>query len=143
MDPMLPASPMMPAPRLAEPRAFEPGRPDRYTGVVAVSRLLAAHDDSFRVYEVRFAAGARTVWHAHAGEQWLIGLVGLCVVQCGGEAARRLRPGEASHIPAGVRHWHGSGQENGASHLVLSVVGATTWEDHLGDDEYAAALAHS
>jgi 4-carboxymuconolactone decarboxylase len=133
----------MPAPRLAEARVFEAGRSDRYTGAVAVARLLAARDDSFRVYEVRFEAGARTVWHAHAGEQWLIGLVDVCVVQCVGEAVRRLGPGEVSLIPAGVRHWHGARQDSGASHLVLNVVGATTWEAPLGADEYAAALSQS
>jgi quercetin dioxygenase-like cupin family protein len=133
----------MPAPRLAEARAFETGRPERYTGVAAVARLLAARDDSLRVYEVRFEAGARTVWHVHAGEQWLIGLVDVCVIQCMGEAVRRLGPGEASLIPAGVRHWHGAGQESGASHLVLNVVGATTWDAPIGADEYAAALSQS
>ena len=140
---MLPGSPTIPGPRLAEARAFETGYPDRYTGPVAVARLLAAHDDSLRVYEVRFAAGARTVWHAHAGEQWLIGLAGFCVVQCAGEATRRLGPGEATRVPAGVRHWHGAEPESGASHLVLNVAGATTWGAHLGDDEYLAALAQS
>ena len=127
--------------RLAEARAFETGRPDRYTGPAAVARLLAARDDSVRVYEVRFAAGARTVWHVHSSEQWLIGLVGFCVVQCAGEAARRLGPGEANHVPAGVRHWHGAGPDTGASHLVLNVGGATAWEAALAADEYAAAVA--
>jgi quercetin dioxygenase-like cupin family protein len=140
---MVPDSPTMPAARLCEARAFESGRPERYTGAVAVARLLAAQDDSVRVYEVRFAAGARTVWHAHAGEQWLIGLVGICVLQWAGEAVRRIGPGEASQVPAGVRHWHGAGQESRASHLVLNVVGATTWEAHLGEHEYAGALAQS
>ena len=140
---MPPDVPSMPGPRLAPVQAFETGRLDRYTGPVAVARLLAAHDDSLRVYEVRFAAGARTVWHAHAGEQWLIGLAGAWVVQCSGEALRRLGPGEAALIPAGVRHWHGAGQESGASHLVLNLVTATTWEAPLSAEEYAAALAQS
>jgi quercetin dioxygenase-like cupin family protein len=136
-------SPTMPAPRVAEARLFEIGRSDRYTGAVAVARLVAARDDSFRVYEVRFEAAARTVWHAHAGEQWLVGLVNVSVVQCAGEAVRRLRPGQSTLIPAGVRHWHGAGHASGASHLVLNVVGATTWEAPVGTDEYAAALSHS
>ena len=134
---------LLPGPRLAEAEAFEPGRVDRYTGPTAVARVLAANDDSLRVYEVRFAAGARTVWHVHAGDQWLIGLVGSCLVQCSGEAVRHLGPGEATQIPAGVRHWHGAGQQNGASHLVVNVAGATTWEAPLSPDEYAAALAQS
>ena len=142
MDP-LPDSRTMPAIRLAEARAFEAGRPDRYTGVVAVARVLAALDDSVRVYEVRFAAGARTVWHAHSSEQWLIGLVGFCVVQCAGEVARRLGPGEASHVPAGARHWHGAGPESGASHVVVNIGGATAWEAPLAADEYAAAVTQS
>ena len=138
-----PDQPGIPAPRLAEAPAFETGRPDRYTGQVAVARVLTAHDDSLRVYEVRFAPSARTVWHVHAGEQWLIGLVGSYLVQCADETARRLGPGEATLIPAGVRHWHGAEQNSGASHLVLNVVGATTWLAPLTVEEYAAAAAHS
>lgn len=134
-------SPAMPAPRLAEARTFETGRPGRYTGPVAVARLVAARDDSLRAYEVRFEAGARTVWHSHAGMQWLIGLAGDWVVQCAGERIRRFGPGEATLIPAGARHWHGAGRESGASHLALNVVGATAWEAPLSAEEYAAALA--
>jgi quercetin dioxygenase-like cupin family protein len=133
----------MPEPRLAEAQAFEIGRLDRYTGPVAVARVLAARDDRLRVYEVRFAPGARTVWHVHAGDQWLVGLAGTCLVQCADAMARRVGPGEATLIPAGVRHWHGAGQHSGASHLVLNVVGATTWEAPLTVEEYAAAVAHS
>jgi quercetin dioxygenase-like cupin family protein len=131
----------MPAPRIAPEHLFEIGQPDRYTGSVSVARLLAASDDSFRVYEVRFAPGARTVWHTHAGGQWLIGLVGLWVVQSASEAARRLGPGEVAYVPAGVLHWHGAKGENGASHLVLNVVGATEWVEPLSAEEYAAVIA--
>jgi 4-carboxymuconolactone decarboxylase len=133
------ASAAMPAARLAEPKAFEIGRTERYTGAVSVARLLAARDDSLRVYEVRFAAGARTVWHAHVAAQWLIGLVGPLMVQCTGETVRRLMPGEAILIPPGMRHWHGAGRESGASHLALNEGGDTTWERPLSAEEYAEA----
>ncbi len=139
MHPMPSRAATMPAPSLADPQAFETGRPDRYTGRVAVARLVAARDDSLRAYEVRFEAGARTVWHAHAGVQWLIGLAGHWLVQCAGEEALRLGPGEVTLIPAGIRHWHGATPDSGASHLALNVVGETTWEAPLGHEEYAAA----
>ncbi|HEX6433382.1 MAG TPA: cupin domain-containing protein [Gemmatimonadales bacterium] len=132
---------MMPTPRLAPEHTFEIGRTDRYTGSVSLARLLAAADDSVRVYEVRFAPGARTVWHTHAGGQWLIGLVGLWVVQVAGESARQLGAGEVAYVPAGVLHWHGAKGENGASHLVLNVVGATDWAEPLSAEEYAAVIA--
>lgn len=134
------APPALPPPRLAEGQLFEPARPERYTGLADVARLLAAHDDSVRAYEVRFTAGARTVWHTHAGEHWLTGLVGHSIVQCAGAPARQLGPGEAIRIPAGVRHWHGAGAESGASHLVLIMAGPTTWEDPVSVADYAAAL---
>ena len=68
--------------RLAAAGAFELGSPERYVGTVHVARILRAADDSVRAYEVCFAAGGRTVWHTHAGEQFLVTLGGRCVVQC-------------------------------------------------------------
>ncbi len=139
MSPTPAASAEMPAARLASASAFEAGRPERYTGPAAVARLLAARDDSVRAYEVRFAAGARTVWHVHEGEHWLVGLAGPVLLQCEGAAARWISPGEAARVPPGVRHWHGAGPEQGASHLVLNIVGGTTWDRPVNREEYARA----
>ena len=128
------------APRLAEPVAFESGRPERYTGTVNIARVLRALDDSVRAYEVCFAAGARTVWHVHGGDQLLVVLSGTCVVQCGDAPARSLAPGDSIRVPAGVRHWHGAFPAIPASHLALNVHGPTDWGRPVSDAEYLAAL---
>jgi 4-carboxymuconolactone decarboxylase len=127
-------------PRLADAAAFESGRPERYTGNVGIARVLRARDDSVRAYEVYFAAGARTVWHVHAGDQLLITLSGTCVVECGDAPARFLAPGDSIRVPAGVRHWHGTIPATPASHLALNVHGPTDWGRPVSDAEYLAAV---
>ncbi|MGH7578995.1 MAG: cupin domain-containing protein [Gemmatimonadales bacterium] len=127
-------------PRLAAPAAFEAGRPERYTGNVKVARILRAGDDSVRVYEVCFAPGSRTVWHAHAGEQLLVILSGRCVVQCVDTPPRHLAPGGSIRVPPGVRHWHGALPEGPASHLALNANGPTDWGRAVSDAEFSAAV---
>jgi quercetin dioxygenase-like cupin family protein len=129
-----------PEPRLDDPAAFESGRSERYTGNVSLARVLSARDDSVRAYEVCFAAGSRTVWHAHAGDQLLITLSGTCVVQCGDAPARTLAPGDSIRVPPGVRHWHGAIPTTPASHLALNIHGPTDWGRPVSDAEYLAAV---
>jgi quercetin dioxygenase-like cupin family protein len=126
--------------RLAAAGAFEVGSPERYVGTVHVARILRAADDSVRAYEVCFAAGGRTVWHAHAREQFLVTLVGGCVVQCVDAPARRLGPGECFRVPAGVQHWHGALPGRAASHLALNAHGPTEWGRPVSDAEFSAAV---
>jgi quercetin dioxygenase-like cupin family protein len=128
------------APRLGGTAAFEAGRPERYTGSVNVARVLRAGDDSVRVYEVCFAPGSRTVWHAHAGEQLLVILSGHCVVQCVDAPALHLAPGEGIRVPAGVRHWHGALPAGPASHLALNAHGPTDWGRPVSDAEFRVAV---
>jgi quercetin dioxygenase-like cupin family protein len=119
--------------------AFEPGSPERYSGTVHVARILRAADDTVRAYEVCFAAGGRTVWHAHAGEQFLITIGGRCVVQCADAPARHLGPGDCFRVPAGVQHWHGALPGGAAAHLVLNAHGPTVWGRPVSDAEFSAA----
>jgi len=128
------------APRLAPAAAFEPGSPERYTGNVNVARILRAGDDSLRAYEVCFAPGSRTVWHAHSGEQLLVILSGHCVVQCADSAAQQLAPGDSLRVPAGMRHWHGALPDGPASHLALNAHGPTDWGRPVSDAEFRMAM---
>lgn len=127
------------ASRLAPAAAFEPGSPERYTGSVSVARVLRADDDSVRAYEVCFAPGSRTVWHAHSGEQLLVILSGRCVVQCADGPAQHLGPGDSLRVPAGKRHWHGALPEGPASHLALNAHGPTDWGPPVSDAEFRIA----
>ncbi|MGH9176310.1 MAG: cupin domain-containing protein [Vicinamibacterales bacterium] len=95
------------------------------------------------MYEVFFSAGARTVWHAHEGEQILVGLSGTCLVQVLGEAARALAPGRAVRIAAGVRHWHGAGRGTHASHLGVNESLPTAWGEPVADADYVRAAAQA
>ncbi len=126
--------------RLAAPTAFELGRPERYAGTVHVARILRAADDTVRAYEVCFAAGGRTVWHAHAGEQFLVGLGGSCVVQCMDAPPRHLGPGDSFRVPAGLRHWHGALPGGPAAHLALNSHGPTEWGHPVSEAEFSAAV---
>jgi 4-carboxymuconolactone decarboxylase len=126
-------------PRLASAAALEAGDPHRYTGSVRVARVLRAGDDTVRVYEVCFAPGSRTVWHAHTGEQMLVALSGHCVVQIAGAPARRLGPGDSIRVPGGARHWHGALPGGPASHLALNVHGPTEWDRPVSDAEFGEA----
>jgi quercetin dioxygenase-like cupin family protein len=131
------------APRLAPAAAFEAGSPERYTGPVNVARVIRAGDDSVRAYEVCFAPGSRTVWHAHAGEQLLVVLSGRCVVQCADGPARYLAPGEGIRVAAGVRHWHGALPTGPGSHLALNAHGPTDWGRPVSDVEFSVAVRRS
>ncbi len=126
-------------PQLAPRASVAPGSPERFTGDVLVGAVVEGPGEGYAVYEVHFEPGARTVWHQHVGEQLLVGLTGVCVVQFDGQPARALMPGEAIRIPAGVRHWHGAGSRMAAGHLALNAPGPTAWGEAVAPDAYSVA----
>jgi quercetin dioxygenase-like cupin family protein len=128
------------SPQLAAATAFELGSAERYTGIVHVARILRAADDTVRAYEVCFEAGARTVWHAHTGEQFLVTLSGRCVVQCVDASAHHLGPGDCFRVAAGVRHWHGALPGGAATQLALNAHGPTEWGRPVSDTEFSVAV---
>lgn len=56
---------------------------------------------------ITFAPGSHSNWHRHGGMDILV-TGGVGVYQEEGKKAQVLRKGDVVHIPAGVRHWHGS-----------------------------------
>lgn len=128
-------------PRLVAASDLVPGVPERFTGAVRVGIVAEAPGSPLSVYEVLFGAGARTVWHRHAGDQILVGLDGECFFQFEGEGRRRLAAGQTVRIPGGVRHWHGAGPVGAASHLALNHVGATEWGGMVSEMDYRSPLA--
>ena len=66
------------------------------------------------ICSVTFEPGCRNHWHIHhagqGGGQILLCTAGRGFYQEWGTEARELRPGDVVNIPAGVKHWHGSGQ---------------------------------
>ncbi|MBH1933896.1 cupin domain-containing protein [Streptomyces sp. AV19] len=116
------------------------------TGAVSVERLAAPVAPSrLRVDSVRFAPGARTVWHRHPLGQVLhitagSGLVG----RAGGGPAETVRTGDTVVIGADEWHWHGAGPEGPMEHLAVQEAGADGTEAERGapvsDAEYASVL---
>lgn len=91
-------------PQLAPPDVLAPGSPERFTGAVQVGPVVErAEPQSLAVYEVFFAAGARTVWHEHMGDQLLVGFTGSCLVQVQGQRDAYAPQGRRSvFAPAGA-----------------------------------------
>ena len=106
-----------------------------FSGVVHRSRFAAPKAEPFSeaVY-VHFAAGARTNWHTHQGEQILIGVKGECVLVYPGKPPQRFGMGQSVRIPAGERHWHGATEVDSA-HIAVNL-GATDWLEAVTEAEY-------
>ena len=87
----------------------------------------------------------RNNWHIHqaktGGGQLL-----LCTEGCGwyqewGKEARKLYPGDAVEILAGVKHWHGAAKDSWFSHLAVELPGENTsseWLEAVTDEAYNA-----
>jgi quercetin dioxygenase-like cupin family protein len=90
---------------------------------------------------VHFGPQARTNWHTHAGDQILMVVSGVILVQFAGHQALLLEPGQAIRIPDGIRHWHGSAGAPSA-HIAVNL-GGTNWQDAVKELEYDAALKGS
>jgi 4-carboxymuconolactone decarboxylase len=131
-------------PDLLIPRAaLVPGEPTRYTGGVRVAPVAGSEDKTVRLYQVLFAPGARTVWHAHSGEQVLLALDGPFIVQVAGRPAQYVAEGHAARIPPGRRHWHGALPDHEACHLAVNIACTTEWFEPVSDHDYAGAAQHA
>ena len=79
------------------------------------------------VVNVTFEPGCRNNWHIHkatkGGGQTLVCVGGRGYYQEWGKEPVELRPGDAVHIPAGVKHWHGAAPDSWFSHLAIEVPG--------------------
>ncbi len=115
--------------------------PSSFTGE-AYSSLLAdsAPERPTRVYYVRFAARARTYWHAHAGTQILLVQEGTCLLQREGGPIERHPQGSVVRIPPGKRHWHGADPDHAMVHVALNLESPhTDWLGAVSDTEYGGA----
>ncbi len=119
--------------------------PDEYfTGNVRIDPLFDAPAPA-RMYGgiVTFEPGARTAWHTHPLGQILIVTAGCGLVQCWGEPARKIRPGDVIWCPPGEKHWHGAAATTAMTHMALveKLDGkAVDWLEKVSDEQYRAAL---
>ncbi len=117
-----------------------------FTGAVWVHMLHTDREKVFdtQVYNVTFAASARTFWHSHPGGQILLVTHGTGYYQERGKPARILKPGDTVAIPPDVEHWHGAAPGESFIHLGMSTqdhLGPAKWLGPVTDKEYGEATA--
>lgn len=112
-----------------------------FTGDVYFDEIAKGEGAShLRVNTVRFAPGARTAWHAHAGGQTLHITEGVAVVQARGGEMLVVRAGDTIYTPPGEWHWHGAAKSRFMTHLAIWDVPLSgpesEWGDLVTDAEY-------
>ena len=120
------------------------GPAEWFTGTVRLDPLFAASEPG-RVSgaSVTFEPGARSAWHTHPLGQALIVTAGCGIVQCEGEAARLIRPGDVVQCPPGEKHWHGAAPGTAMTHIAIQETldgTAVNWLDKVTEAEYQAAV---
>ncbi|MGW3151483.1 (R)-mandelonitrile lyase [Streptomyces sp. NPDC001177] len=103
------------------------------TGSAWVEEIAAPHGPSrVRVDTVRFAPGARTVWHRHPFGQVLIVTDGAGLVQRRGGSVETIRAGESVRIAPDEWHWHGAAPTTFMTHLAIQEVAQDGTEAERG-----------
>jgi quercetin dioxygenase-like cupin family protein len=107
---------------------LKPLDPAHFTGKAGSRDLIQAtpRTPSTAAAVVRFEAGARNHWHAHAGGQLLHVIEGEGWVQVRGQAPVRLRLEDTVTAEPGEEHWHGAGPQGPMTHIAI-VLGETRW----------------
>ena len=122
------------------------GPADWFTGTVYVDFLRGADDQSaVGCAHVRFAPGARTVWHSHPKGQTLYVTDGIGLVARRGGPVQEIRPGDVVFIEPGEEHWHGATPERFMAHVAIQEADETgqsvTWLTPVTDAEYSQTPA--
>ncbi|HYW76051.1 MAG TPA: cupin domain-containing protein [Gammaproteobacteria bacterium] len=120
------------------------GPAEYFTGTVRLDPLFAASEPG-RVSgaSVTFEPGARSAWHTHPLGQALIVTAGCGIVQCEGEPARLIRPGDVVQCPPGEKHWHGAAPNTAMTHIAIQEAldgTAVNWLEKVTDEEYQSAV---
>jgi len=117
-----------------------PADPRTFSGVAYSCMIAGAEREvPVKVYFVRFAPGARTNWHSHAGAQILIVSSGRCRYQTAGSPVREVGAGQSVRFEPGVRHWHGAAEGHAAEHLAINLDSRETrWQEQVSERDYAS-----
>ena len=127
-------------------QATRKGPAEWFTGDVYIDTVATSSTPS-RVLAslVHFMPGARTAWHRHPLGQSLFVTEGIGLVQRRGGPIEVIRPGDRVYIGPDEEHWHGATATRLMVHLALNEVDdehvAAHWGEHVGDEEYNAAVA--
>ena len=121
----------------------QPGPAEWFTGTVRLDPLFAPTEPARTAgASVTFEPGARSAWHTHPLGQTLIVTAGCGIVQCEGEPARLIRPGDVVQCPPGEKHWHGATPTTAMSHIAIQEAldgKVVDWLDKVTDKEYESA----
>jgi quercetin dioxygenase-like cupin family protein len=121
-----------------------PGPGEWFTGSVFLD-AVAEPSGASRVTasRVHFTPGARTAWHTHPNGQTIYVLEGVGHAQRRGGPVEVIRPGDRVFFEPGEEHWHGATATRFMTHVAIVQVddegNASTWGEHVTDEEYAAA----
>ncbi len=93
---------------------------ERFIGTVYFNNIIQKDKTyNFPVSNViTFAPSSRSSWHVHGGMEILV-VGGKGYYQEEGKKAQIIRKGDVVHIPAGVRHWHGSTADSWFQQIVI------------------------
>jgi quercetin dioxygenase-like cupin family protein len=89
-----------------------------FTGRDVTRQALLPESKEYQVNIINFKKGVRNKFHAHDCEQILIITAGKGVVATEKEE-KVVTVGDIVLIPAGEKHWHGSGGDSDFSHIVV------------------------
>jgi quercetin dioxygenase-like cupin family protein len=121
------------------------GPAEYFTGSVRIEHLFQASKPARAVgVSVTFEPGARSAWHTHPLGQTLIVTSGCGLVQCWGEPARRIRPGDVVICPPGEKHWHGATPDTALTHIAIQEAlngKVVDWLERVSDEDYKAATS--
>ena len=89
-----------------------------FTGRDITRQVLLPESKEYEVNIINFGKGVRNKFHAHDYEQILIVTAGKGVVATEKES-KTVTVGDIVLIPAGEKHWHGSGGDTEFSHIFV------------------------
>ncbi len=121
------------------------GPAEYFAGHVRIDPLFEAPEPArVRGASVTFEPGARTAWHTHPLGQTLIVTSGCGLVQCWGEPARKIRPGDVVRCPPGEKHWHGAMATKAMTHIAIQEAldgKVVEWVEKVSEEQYEGALS--
>jgi len=85
----------------------------------------------------RFEPGARTSWHAHGADFFLLVEDGRARVQTQGRPMRELKKGETDFTPAGTMHWHGAAPNEPFTQFGVAYGTGIKYGEKVTDEEYS------
>ena len=89
-----------------------------FTGRELTRQVLLPESKEYEVDIINFGKGVRNKFHAHEYEQILIVTSGKGIVATEKEE-KVVTIGDIVLIPAGEKHWHGSGGDSEFSHIFV------------------------